>query len=107
GWELDLLFQKELVKNVFWKSHLNVFGAYMNQSYNQELPKYYEDQDSVGTVTIAVTTKYIPVVKWDNDFIFKINKYLSATLSTKFIYQYNAQVPIDKFDNETGKKGGD
>ena len=107
GWELDLLFQKDIVKNVNWKSHLNVFGAYMNAAYNTSLPHYYEDQDSVGFITIKETTKHIPVVKWENDFVFKINSWLSATLSTKFIYQYNAIVPMDKRKNDTGKKGPD
>ncbi len=107
GWELDLLFQKDIVKNVNWKSHLNVFGAYMNGSYNTILPKYYADQDSLGTITISEKTKHIPVVKWENDIVFKVNKWLSATLSTKFVYQYNAQVPIDTRKNDTGKKGPD
>ena len=107
GWELDVLFQKDIVKNVNWKSHLNVFGAYMNGSYNTVLPKYYATQDSVGTINISETTKHIPVVKWENDLIFKVNKWLSATLSTKFIYQYNAQVPIDVRNNDTKKKGPD
>ena len=108
GWELDLLFQKDIVKNVNWKSHLNVFGAYLNGSYNTELPKYYADQDSVGLITISESNKYIPVVKWENDIIFKVNKWLSATLSTKFVYQYNAKVPIDvRKNNEGNKKGPD
>lgn len=107
GWELDLLFQKDIVKNVNWKSHLNVFGAYMNGSYNTILPKYYSDQDSLGAITISEKTKHIPIVKWENDIVFKVNKWLSATLSTKFVYQYNAQVPIDTRKNETGKKGPD
>ncbi len=107
GWELDLLFQKDIVKNVSWKSHLNVFGAYMNASYNTILPKYYADQDSVGAMNISENTKHIPVVKWENDLVFKVNKWLSATLSAKFVYQYNAQVPIDVRNNDTGKKGPD
>jgi hypothetical protein len=107
GWELDMLFQKEIVKNVNWKSHLNVFGAYMNASYNTVLPKYYADQDSIGEVIISEKTKHIPVVKWENDLVFKVNKWLSATLSTKFVYQYNALVPIDTRKNDTRKKGPD
>lgn len=107
GWELDLLFQKDIVKNVNWKSHLNVFGAYMNANYNTNLPKYYADQDSMGFAAVSATTKHIPVVKWENDIVFKVNSWLSATLSTKFIYQYNALVPIDTRKNDTNKKGPD
>lgn len=107
GWELDLLFQKDIVKNVNWKSHLNVFGAYLNAAYNTNMPKYYADQDSMGFVTIKETNKHIPVIKWENDIVFKVNSWLSATLSAKFIYQYNALVPIDTHKNDTGKKGPD
>lgn len=107
GWELDLLFQKDIVKNVNWKSHLNVFGAYLNASYNTVMPKYYADQDSVGSVTIKETNKHIPVLKWDNDIVFKVNSWLSATLSAKFVYQFNALVPIDVRKNENNKKGPD
>ncbi|MCX6197738.1 MAG: DUF3078 domain-containing protein [Bacteroidetes bacterium] len=107
GWELDLLFQKDIVKNVNWKSHLNVFGAYMNKSYNTEMPKYYADADSVGTVSISETTRHIPVIKWDNDLVFKVNSWLSATLSVKLVYQYNALTPVDNYHNDTLKKGPD
>jgi hypothetical protein len=107
GAELDVVFSKEVVKNVTVKSHLNVFSSYMNKSYNQELPTYYANEDSMGTLTISAKNKYVPVVKWDNDIIFKVNKWLSATLSTKFFYQYNAQVPVDKFNNKTKEKGAD
>lgn len=107
GWELDLLFQKDIVKNVNWKSHLNVFGAYLNAAYNTNMPTYYADQDSMGFVTIKETNKHIPVIKWENDIVFKVNSWLSATLSAKFIYQYNALVPIDTHKNDTGKKGPD
>ena len=107
GWELDVLFQKDIVKNVNWKSHLNVFGAYLNASYNTAMPTYYSAQDSMGVVNIAENTKHIPVVKWDNDIVFKVNKWLSATLSTRFVYQYNAQTPVDKYKNDTKAKGPD
>jgi hypothetical protein len=107
GWELDVLFQKDIVKNVNWKSHLNVYGAYLNAKYNTELPKYFADQDSMGTISINPTTKHIPVVKWENDIIFKVNSWLSATLSTKFVYQYNAQVPLDKYkEGRDGREKG-
>ncbi len=107
GLDLDLLFQKDIVKNVNWKSHLNVYVTYMNKNYNTELPNYYSDQDSLGYMSIKPETKHIPVVRWDNDIIFKVNKFLSATLNTRFVYQYNAQVPIDTKNNQTKAKGPD
>lgn len=107
GAELDLLFQKEIIKNVSWKSHLNVFVSYLNKNYNTDLPAYYSETDSVWNVSIAGTTKHIPVVKWDNDIVFKINKFLTATLSARFVYQYNAIVPIDTRSNTNGDKGAD
>lgn len=107
GLELDLLFQKDIVKNVNWKSHLNVFSAYLNPNFNNVMQQHFASEDSVGTITISNSNKHIPVVRWDNDIIFKINKFLSATLSARFVYQYNAVVPIDKRNNTTGEKGAD
>lgn len=107
GAELDILFQKDIVKNVNWKSHLNVYVTYINAQYNTNLPYYYSAEDSLGFREIKETTKHIPVVKWDNDLVFKVNKFLSATLSARFVYQYNAQVPIDKRTNKDGSKGPD
>src|ERR1019366_1892959 len=107
GAELDLLFQKDIVKNVNWKSHFNIFVSYTNPNYNTIMPFYYSGTDSMGTTTIAASTSHIPVVKWDNDIVFKINKFLSATLTTKFIYQYNSLVPVDTRNNATGAKGPD
>ena len=107
GGEVDILFTKEIVKNVSWKTHLNVFFSYYNSNYNTIMPSYNSALDSVTTTTISKSTSHIPTVKWDNDIVFKINKILSATLSTRFIYQYNAQVPIDQRNNRTGAKGPD
>lgn len=107
GAELDVMFQKDIVKNVNWKSHLNVFVSYMNANYNTEVPTYLSSRDSLVVQTISSNHKYIPVVKWDNDLVFKINKFLSATLSARFVYQYNAIVPIDKRNNTTGANGAD
>lgn len=107
GWELDLLFQKDIVKNVNWKSHLNVFGAYLNASYNTVMPTYDAATDSVGAINIKETTKHIPVIKWDNDIIFKVNSWLSASLSVRLVYQYNALTPVDKLKNDSKAKGPD
>ena len=107
GAELDILFQKDIIKNVNWKSHLNVFESYANNNYNTIMPNYYATQDSMGTKLISKKTQFIPTVTWDNDIVFKINKILSATLSTRFIYQYNAITPVDKYNNSTHAKGAD
>jgi hypothetical protein len=107
GVELDALFQKDVIKNVNWKSHLNVYMSYLNANYNTSVAQYFSNRDSVEMVNITTKSKYIPVLKWDNDLIFKINKFLTATLSTRFVYQYNAIVPIDIRNNATGAKGAD
>ncbi len=107
GAEIDILFQKDLVKNINWKSHLNVFVAYTNSSYNTIMPLYNAAADSVETTTISKATEHIPVVTWDNDIVFKVTKFINATLSTRFIYQYNALVPVDKYHNGTNVKGPD
>ena len=107
GLELDAVFQKDIVKNVNWKSHLNVFASYLNANYNTQVPTYLTDIDSMVVQNISDKTKHIPVIKWDNDLVFKINKFLSATLSCRFVYQYNAQTPVDRRNNKTGEKTPD
>ncbi|MCS6934314.1 MAG: DUF3078 domain-containing protein [Chitinophagales bacterium] len=107
GAELDLLFQKDIIKNVNLKSHLNVFSAYLNASYDTLAPVYFADVDSMGFRGISASTKHIPVVKWENDIVLKINRFLSATLSNRMVYQYNAKLPSDVKDNTTGVKGAD
>ena len=107
GAELDILFQKEVVKHVNWKSHLNVFESYINNNYNTAMPYFYAGQDSMGTLNISKKTQFIPTLTWDNDLVFTVNKFLSATLSTRFVYQYNAITPVDKTHNSTGAKGPD
>lgn len=107
GLELDAVFQKDIVKNVNWKSHLNVFTSYLNANYNTQVPTYLTDIDSMVVQNISDKTKHIPVIKWDNDLVFKINKFLSATLSCRFVYQYNAQTPVDRRNNKTGEKTPD
>lgn len=107
GAEFDLLFQKDIVKNVNFKTRVNVFLPYMNPSYNTALPDYDAGGDSVFIRNISSRTLHVPVVKWDNDIVLKINKFLSATLSARFVYQYNAQLPIDKRNNKDGSKGAD
>ncbi len=107
GAELDIMFQKDIVKNVNWKSRLNVFVTYLNKEYNTLIPTYNNDTQLPDFIVLSESSKHIPVIKWDNDIVFKINKFLSATLSTRFVYQYNAQLPVDREDNQTKEKGPD
>ena len=107
GAEIDILFQKDIVKTINWKSHLNVFISYYNNNYNVTMP-YYNGSDSLMTTTkVSIANEHIPVVTWDNDIVFKLYKFLTATLSTRFVYQYNAVTPVDKLHNGTGAKGPD
>jgi len=95
GAELDILFQKDLVKNINWKSHLNVFESYANNNYNTIMPGFDAADDSVISKTISMKSQHIPIVRWDNDFVFKVNKWLSATLSARFVYKYNDIVAVE------------
>jgi hypothetical protein len=103
GAEVDVLFQKDIVKNVNWKSHLNVFVAYVGNNYDTVMPYFNSADTLMHTRTIKESTKSIPVVTWDNDIVFKINKFLSATLSTRFVYQFNAKTPVDKLKGSSAK----
>jgi hypothetical protein len=103
GASLDILFQKDIVKNVNWRSHLNVYVAYVGNNYDTSMPFFNKADTMMETKTIKESTKSIPVVSWDNDIVCKINKYLSATLSTRFFYQFNAKTPVDQYKNSTAQ----
>lgn len=75
-------FQKDIVKNVNYKTQLEVFLT-------------YTDKD--GYKAPAGLPYGGPVdIDWQNDLIFKVNKFLSATLSWRLVYDHRALVPVDK-----------
>lgn len=74
-------FQKDIVKNVNFKTKLELFSNYMDKPQNID-------------------------VNWETLLSMKVNKFLSATLSTTLIYDDNIKIPIDSNKDGIAEKSG-
>jgi hypothetical protein len=77
-------FKSEFLKNVSFTSKIDLFSNYLKDPQNI-------------------------VVNWDNLIALKINKFLSANISTQLIYDDKIKIPVDRNDNgifEAGEAPG-
>lgn len=75
GGYFKLEFNKELMSNVQYQTKLELFSSY------SEVPTHVDDL-------------------WDNTLALKINKYISANITTSMIYDHDIAIAID--ENEDG-----
>lgn len=76
-------FKSEFLKNVSFTSKIDLFSNYLKNPQNI-------------------------VVNWENLIAMKINKFISANITTQLIYDDKIKIPIDKNDNgilEAGESG--
>lgn len=74
-------FQKDVFTNVNFKTKLELFSNYLDKPQNID-------------------------VNWETLLSMKVNKYISATLSTTLIYDDNILIPIDKDNDGIVEKSG-
>tara|TARA_B100000508_G_scaffold135364_2_gene127096 strand:- start:2906 stop:3835 length:930 start_codon:yes stop_codon:yes gene_type:complete len=74
GGNITLQFKKEIVKNVELDTKLNFFSNYLENPQNID-------------------------VNWDLMLNMKVNKWLSASISTNLIYDHDIDVPLDRDDD--------
>ncbi len=74
-------FQKDIFTNVNLKTKLELFSNYAEKPQNID-------------------------VNWETLLAMKVNKYISATLSTTLIYDDNIKIPIDKNNDGVVEKSG-
>ena len=74
GGYLKFTFKKDIFKNVNFATKLELFSNYLKDPQNI-------------------------VVNWENIIGMKVNKYLSATISTNMIYDNNVPVPVKRTEN--------
>lgn len=77
GGYLSAKFNKEVVKNVTIMSKLDVFANYTGETSDAKVPD----------------------VSWENAFLFKVNEWLSASLTLHLIYDKEIMIPKDENDN--------
>ena len=74
GGNITLQFKKELIKNVTLDTKLKLFSNYLKSPGNID-------------------------VNWDLMLLMKVNKWLSASVSTSIIYDDDIDIPLDKNDD--------
>lgn len=74
GGYLKLTFKKEIFKNVTYGTKLELFSNYMDRPQNID-------------------------VNWENILSMKVNKFLSASITTNMIYDHDIPVPVKRTEN--------
>lgn len=74
GGYMKLTFKKEIFKNVTYGTKLELFSNYMDRPQNID-------------------------VNWENILSMKVNKFLSASITTNMIYDHDIPVPVKRTEN--------
>ena len=74
GGYLKVSYKKELMENVLFETKLELFSSYTEE------PTHVD-------------------VLWDNMLAFKVNKYISANITTRLIYDHDIKIGVDKNDD--------
>ncbi len=80
GGYLKFTYKKEILKNVIYGTKLELFSNYMDRPQNID-------------------------VMWENMLNMKINKFISASISTNLIYDHDIPVPVKRTENGTTTEG--
>ena len=101
GAYLKMNFQKDIVKNVNYKTQLELYYDYTFPTTITDSTgvSVYKDKilDNAGLKREA---RQQVDVDWQNDVIFKVNKFISASLFWRIKYRWRELVPVD--DNRDG-----
>lgn len=81
GGYLKMSFSKTLIENVLYETKLELFSSYS------------EDPTHID-------------VNWDNTLAFKVNKYISANITTRLIYDDDIDIAVDNNDDGIVDKFG-
>ncbi len=74
GGYMKLTYKKEVFKNVVYATKLELFSNYMDRPQNID-------------------------VNWENILSMKVNKFLSASITTNMIYDHDIPVPVKRTEN--------
>lgn len=86
-WKLS--FHKDIIKNINYKTQLEVFLTYTDmEGWKKSALKPLENG--------IIPPFGGPVdIDWQNDLIFRVNKFIQATLSWRILYDHRTLVPVD------------
>ncbi len=96
GAYLKANFQKDIVKNVNYKTQLEVYYDYtypftINDSVGVSLYK----EKIIDNAALRKEARQQVDIDWQNDLIFKVNKFISASLFWRIKYRWRELVPVD------------
>lgn len=81
GGYLKMIFKKDLMKNVMFQTKLDLFSNYLNNPGNID-------------------------VNWENLLVLKVNKFISASISTALIYDDDIDINIDANNDGIAEESG-
>ena len=90
------------------KSVRNEFGGYFKAAYNKDIVKNVNLNTKIGLFSNYLNNPQNIDINWEILIGMKINKYLTANLSTQLLYDDDILVPVDTngdgINNGTGKR---
>ncbi|MFN8294488.1 MAG: DUF3078 domain-containing protein [Chitinophagales bacterium] len=101
GAYLKANFQKDIVKNINYKTQIEVYYdyTYPNTIKEDSGVSLYKER-IIDNAALRKEARQQVDVDWQNDVIFKVNKFISATLFWRIKYRWRELVPVD--DNKDG-----
>lgn len=90
---LDIMYKKEVVKNIALQTKLTLFWAYIRNDYD------IDDSTHVLRGQEYVFYKNVDVL-WDFSLVAKVTKYITASLTTSLIYDDDIDVLRTKYAND-------
>jgi hypothetical protein len=93
GAMLDIMYKKDIAKNVALQTKLSLFWAYIRKDYD------IDDSTNVLHGEEYVFNKNIDVL-WDFSLVAKVTKYITASLTTSLIYDDDINVLRTKYAND-------
>lgn len=96
GAYLKMNFQKNIVKNVNYKTQLELYYdyTYPNTIKDSTGVSLYKER-IIDNAALRKEARQQVDVDWQNDVVFTVNKFISATLFWRIKYRWRELVPVD------------
>jgi len=97
GAYLKINFQKDIIKNVNYKTQLEAYYDYTFPStITDSINVSVVNEKMIDNAALKREARMMVDVDWQNDLIFKVNKFISATLFWRIKYRWRELVPVDE-----------
>ena len=93
GAMMDVIYKKDVHKNISLQTKLSLFWAYLRKNYNID-----------KTTGVLIGSNYVFYknvdVMWDFSLVMKVTKYINASITTSLIYDDDIKVLRTKYLND-------